>query len=116
MSQVNIFHNPNCSKSRATKQILEDQQIDHTVLEYLGNVINKAELESVLTLLNMQPRDLMRKGEGVYTEKNLDDQSLSRDDLVDAMIKNPVLIERPIVIANGKAIIARPPERVLDIL
>lgn len=70
----------------------------------------------MLTLLGLAPRDLMRKGEAVYKELNLADDSLSTEQLISAMLENPILIERPIVLANGKAAIGRPPESVLDIL
>ncbi len=116
MSDIQILHNPSCSKSRSTKQILDDNNVDYSIIEYLNNAPDKGELENILSMLSMKPRDLMRKGERVYKEKNLADETLSRDELIDAMIEDPILIERPIVIANGKAVIGRPPENVLDII
>ena len=113
---VKIYHNPRCSKSRQTLQLLEDNGAKPTIIEYLKEAPSKAELESVLSLLNMSPRNLMRKGEAVYKELGLSDEGLSNDQLVSAMLDNPILIERPIVLANGKAAIGRPPESVLDIL
>lgn len=116
MSSIKILHNPRCSKSRTTKQILDDRNVDYQVVEYLNNAPEKNELIQILEMLDMEPRELMRKGESAYKENNLSDESLSRDQLIDAMIANPILIERPIVIANGKAVIGRPPESVLDII
>jgi len=113
---IKIYHNPRCSKSRQTLQLLEEKGVNPEIVEYLKNAPSKAELETVLSLLNLAPRDLMRKGEAVYKEQNLADESLSNDQLVAAMLENPILIERPIVLANGKAAIGRPPESVLDIL
>jgi len=113
---IKIFHNPRCSKSRQTLQLLEDNNVQPEIIEYLKQAPNKAELESVLNLLGMTPRELMRKGESVYKELNLADESLSKEQLLAAMLENPILIERPIVLANGKAAIGRPPESVLDII
>lgn len=113
---IKIFHNPRCSKSRQTLQLLEDNKTQPEIIEYLKQAPSKAELESVLSLLGMNPRELMRKGESVYKELKLADAGLSNDQLLDAMLENPILIERPIVLANGKAAIGRPPESVLDII
>jgi len=113
---IKIYHNPRCSKSRQTLKLLEERELPVDIIEYLKEAPSKAELESVIKLLNMQPRDLMRKGEAVYKELGLKDDGLSRDQLISAMLVNPILIERPIVLANGKAAIGRPPESVLDIL
>jgi arsenate reductase len=113
---IKIYHNPRCSKSRQTLQLLEEQGVQPTIIEYLKNSPSKQELESVLTLLSLSPRELMRKGESVYKELNLANEALSTDQLLDAMLANPILIERPIVLANGKAAIGRPPESVLEIL
>ncbi len=113
---VTIFHNPRCGKSRSTLQLLAEKGVEPTVVEYLKNTPTEEELEHILKLLGMEPRDLMRKSEAVYKEARLDDPTLDRKALVRAMMKHPILIERPIVIANGKAVIGRPPEKVLDIL
>jgi len=113
---IKIFHNPRCSKSRQTLQLLEDNNVQPEIIEYLKQAPSKTELESVLTLLGMNPRELMRKGESIYKELNLADDDLTNDQLIAAMLKNPILIERPIVLANGKAAIGRPPESVLDII
>lgn len=113
---VTIYHNPRCSKSRATLQLLEEKNIEPVVLEYLKTPPDAKTLDDLLQKLGMQPRDLMRKQEDEYKENHLDDESLSRDELIAAMIKFPKLIERPIVVANNKVAIGRPPEKVLDIL
>ena len=113
---VKIYHNPRCSKSRQTLQFLKENGAQPEIVEYLKASPSKDELESILSLLNLSPRNLMRKGEALYKELNLKDVNLSNDQLIAAMIENPILIERPIVLANGKAAIGRPPESVLDIL
>ncbi len=115
-SAIKIFHNPRCSKSRQTMQLIESIGLVPEVIEYLKQPPGYDELVEVLDLLGMEPRELMRTGEKAYQENNLDDRGLSRDDLINAMIENPILIERPIVIHGGKAIIGRPPEKVRDIL
>lgn len=111
-----IFHNPRCSKSRAALELLTEKGIATDVVKYLETPPNRETLEEILILLNMHPRDLMRKGEAEYSENNLADESLSRDQLIDALIEFPKLLERPIVIANGKAAIGRPIENIINIL
>lgn len=113
---VKIFHNPRCSKCRLTMDILTDKGLDTTVVEYLNTPPNSAELDEILNLLKLEPRDLMRKHEAPYKENNLDNPDLSREQLINAMVENPILIERPIVINGNKATIGRPPEKVLDII
>ncbi len=114
-----IYHNPRCTKSRQTLQLLADQAPDAEVevIEYLNTPPDKEELKRIIKLLGMSdPRELMRKKEKIYESEHLDDSKLTMEALLNAMINNPVLIERPIVIANGKAAIGRPPENVLAIL
>ncbi|MBL3590112.1 MAG: arsenate reductase (glutaredoxin) [gamma proteobacterium endosymbiont of Lamellibrachia anaximandri] len=113
---VEIFHNPRCSKSRQTLQLLKDNGVEPEIVEYLKTPPNRDTLEQVLDMLGMEPRDLMRKKENEYKENNLNDASLTRDQLIDAMIAHPKLIERPIVIKNGKAALGRPLEQVLEII
>ena len=114
---VIIYHNPRCSKSRATLKLLEDKQISPTIVKYLDTPPDANTLNSVLEMLGIDdPRKLMRRNEVEYKENNLDDESLSKDDLIQAMLKYPRLIERPIVVTNGKAAIGRPPETILNIL
>ena len=114
--KVQIFYNPNCSKCRLTMDILNDKGVQTTVVEYLNTPPNTTELNEVLNLLGLNPRELMRKHEAPYKENKLDNPDLSREQLIQAMIDNPILIERPIIINGNKATIGRPPERVLDIL
>lgn len=111
-----IYHNPKCSKSRQTLELLNGKGIKPTIIEYLKTPPTADTLKTILAQLEMAPRDLMRKKEDIYSELKLDNPSLSDDDLIDAMTKHPILIERPIVLANGKAALGRPPEQVLDIL
>ncbi len=114
--KVRIFFNPECSKCRLTMGILNDKGLDTTVVEYLQSPPSGAELSEVLNLLGIEPRDLMRKHEKPYKENNLDNTELTREQLIQAMVEHPILIERPIVINGKKAVIGRPPEKVLDIL
>jgi arsenate reductase len=110
-----IYHNPRCSKSRATLKLLEERGLNPTIIEYLVSPPDKETLEKILSLLSLQPGDLMRRGESIYKELGLDNPALNNDELVQAMIDNPILIERPIVVAGDKARIGRPPEQVLEI-
>ncbi len=114
--KVQILHNPRCSKSRATLQVLEENGVEPEIILYQDTPPDVDQLTSILKQLNMQPRDLMRKGQPEYKELGLDNEQLSSEELIAAMIKTPILIERPIVLANGKAALGRPPESVLDIL
>ena len=113
---ITIYHNPKCSKSRQTLELLVKQGIKPVINEYLKIPPTAEKIKEILKKLGYAPRDLMRKKETTYTLHNLDDPSLSGDDLIEFMIKYPVLIERPIVLANEKAAIGRPPEQVLEIL
>lgn len=115
-SETIIYHNPRCSKSRATLGLLEEKGESPSVVKYLETPPDKAQLQQLLDMLGMTPRELMRKGESEYKDNNLGDTSLTDEALLDAMLKYPKLIERPIVIKNGKAAIGRPPESVLEIL
>jgi len=113
---VTIYHNPRCSKSRQTLEILNAQNVDVEIIEYLKTSPDAKTLKQILSYLNIPARELLRKGESAYKEAGLDDTSLSEDDVIAAMVEHPILIERPVVVNNGKAAIGRPPERVLDIL
>ena len=116
MSDTVIYHNPRCSKSRATLNLLEEKGVKANVVKYLDTPPSKETLVLVLDKLGLQPRQLMRTHEAEYSENNLSDESLTNDELIAAMIKFPKIIERPIVISGGKVAIGRPPESVLDIL
>lgn len=113
---VTIYHNPKCATSRATLALLEARGIQPKIVEYLVYPPSKAELEHILKLLGMRPRDLLRNKEPEYKEAGLDDPKLSDATLIRALRSYPRLMQRPIVIANGKAAIGRPPENVLSIL
>lgn len=113
---VTIFHNPRCSKSRQTLQLLQENGVEPEVRLYLEDVPTAAELKAVLKQLGFSARELMRNKETDFKENNLGDKSLSDDQLIQAMIDFPKLIERPIVIKGNKAKIGRPPEQVLEIL
>ncbi|SDW52028.1 arsenate reductase (glutaredoxin) [Marinobacter mobilis] len=111
-----IFHNPRCSKSRQTLALLEEKGIQPEVVRYLETPPTAAELTGILHLLGLQPRQLMRTKEDLYKELNLANPELSDEALIHAMVANPKLIERPIVIRGDKAVLGRPPENVLQIL
>jgi len=113
---VTIYFNPKCSKCRLTLDLLEQEGQQTEIIEYLNTPLDATTLTSILDMLGMEPRELMRKHEQEYGEAGLDNPGLSRADLINAMIEHPRLMERPIVIKDGKAIIGRPPEKVLDLL
>ncbi len=113
---VTIYHNPRCSKSRATLELLQARGIEPDIVRYLETPPDAATLADLLGKLDMTPRELLRRGESEYRDLGLDDPSVNDDAVIAAMVSHPKLIERPIVIANGKAAIGRPPESVLEIL
>lgn len=114
--EITLYHNPRCSKSRQTLELLEQNKIGMTVVEYLKTPPTHQQLDNILQGLKMQPRELIRKGQAEYKALSLDDETLSRDQLIIAMIGSPILIERPILVAGDKVAIGRPPENVLTIL
>jgi len=116
MSAITIFHNPRCSKSRQTLQLLQEKGIEPEVREYLKDVPSADEIKAVLAALGITARDLLRKKEAEYKEAGLDDLSLNDDQVISKMTEFPKLIERPIVIKGDQARIGRPPESVLEIL
>lgn len=111
---VTIYHNPRCSKSRQTLAILEEKGVDHDIVEYLKAPPSKAALKRILGMLGMNAHDIVRKKEA--NEAGLDIASMSETALIDAMVANPVIIERPIVVAGDRAAMGRPPENVLSII
>ena len=113
---VTLYHNPRCSKSRQTLALLEARGIKPKVVEYLKHPPSAAELKSILKKLGIEPRELMRQSEQLYSELGLKDRALSDDDLIRLMVANPILIERPIVVSGARAAMGRPPEQVLEIL
>lgn len=117
MKNVTIYHNPRCSKSRETLALLEQHGVEPQVVLYLDTPPSVAELKKLLQELGFtSARELMRKKEDLYKELDLADETLSEEQLLQAMVSNPKLIERPIVVKGGKARIGRPPEQVLKIL
>ena len=113
---ITIYHNPRCSKSRQTLELLRNNGHEPEIVEYLKQPPSEARLAEILRMLGKSPRDIMRKGEAAYKDLGLADPSLSDAALIAAMAANPILIERPIVIKDNKAALGRPPESVLDIL
>lgn len=113
---VTIYHNPRCSKSRQTLQMLRDRGIEPEIVEYLKTPPSADELDAVLAKLGMEPRALMRTKEVAYRDASMADESLSRRALIDLMVANPIVIERPIVVNGARAALGRPPESVLSIL
>ena len=116
MGEVIIYHNPRCSKSRQTLALLTTRGVTPLVVHYLDTPPTAATLARLLKMLAMRPRQLLRTQETPYAELQLDDPACTDEELIAAMISHPVLIERPIVEANGRAIIGRPPENVLQII
>ena len=113
---VTIYHNPRCSKSRKTLELIRERGIEPEIVLYLETPPDAATLDRILKLLGRAPRELMRRKEAAYKDAGLDDPSLTRAALIAAMVAHPILIERPIVLANGKAALGRPPEDALAIL
>lgn len=116
MSDVIIYHNPRCSKSRQTLKLLQDRGIEPRVVQYLKEPPDEDELACILGMLEMDPIDLMRKGEDEYEELKVEEKKNNHKALLKLMVQNPILIERPIVVKGNKARIGRPPERVVEIL
>jgi len=113
---VKIYHNPRCSKSRQTLQLLHDNAVEANVIEYLDTPPNNEELASLLNMLGLTARQLMRSHETEYKASGADNTDLNEAELIDIMVKNPKLIERPIVVNDGKAAIGRPPELIMEII
>lgn len=116
MIELTLYHNPRCSKSRAALQLLEERDLQPTVVHYLDTPPSAAQLREVLDKLDLPPRQLLRSGEDQYRELGLANQTLSDEELIEAMAAHPRLIERPILIAGDRAVIGRPPENILELL
>ncbi|MEX1665147.1 arsenate reductase (glutaredoxin) [Zhongshania arctica] len=116
MPEYTIYHNPRCSKSRQTLQLLVDNGVEPEIVLYLETPLNATQLSQLLSKLGMTPRDLLRKGETAYKEGGLADSSWSDSQLIAAMVAEPKLIERPVVVKGERAILGRPPENVLSLL
>jgi len=113
---ITIYHNPRCSKSRQTLSILEDKGMDIEIIEYLQTPPDAATLQALIKKLGITPKDLLRKGEEEFKQAGLDKKNVTDEEIIQAMLKYPKLIERPIVVNNDKAALGRPPENVLAIL
>ncbi|MHC5351878.1 arsenate reductase (glutaredoxin) [Metapseudomonas furukawaii] len=116
MTELTLYHNPRCSKSRSALELLEARGLAPTIVRYLETPPSAAELRELLAKLGLSARQLLRTGEDEYKTLNLSDAGLSEAQLIDAMVAHPKLIERPILVAGDKAIVGRPPENVLEIL
>jgi arsenate reductase len=116
MTDLTLYHNPRCSKSRGALELLEARGLTPTIVRYLETPPDAAQLRELLGKLGIGARDLLRTGEDEYKALNLADASLSEAQLIAAMAAHPKLIERPILIAGDKAMIGRPPEKILEIL
>ena len=115
MDEITIWHNPRCSKSREAMGILEENSIDAKVVKYLESTPDYDQIKSVLKMLNITPRELMRTKEDIYKELKLKDE-LNDDILIRAMANNPILIERPVIIKGNRAIIGRPTDKIAEFL
>lgn len=113
--QVTVYHNSRCSKSRCALDFLQEKGVEFQIVEYLKDIPTKEELKNIISKLDIQPEDLIRKGEDEYKD-NFKGKKLTDDQWIDAMVKYPKLIERPIVLKGDKAVVARPAERILDLL
>lgn len=112
---IKIYHNPRCSKSREALNILENKTTDFKVIKYLDEELNAKELAEIIKLLRIKPIELVRKNESLWKD-NFKNSTFTDRELIDVMIKNPKLIERPIVINGNKAVVGRPPKKILDII
>jgi len=113
---ITIYHNPRCSKSRTALTLLREQGLEPEIVEYLKDPPDAATLGRLLDMLGLEPRDLMRTKEPEYKANKLDNPALTRGQLIAAMAAHPKLIERPIVVKGGKAVLGRPPESVLKLV
>lgn len=116
MSDTRLYHNPSCSKSRAALELLRERGIQPRIVAYLDSAPDADELRALLRLLGLPARALLRSGEDAYAELGLDDPALDEAALIAAMAAHPQLIERPLFVHGGRAVIGRPPERVLELL
>ena len=114
--KVTLYHNPRCSKSREALALLQARGVEPEIIEYLKTPPSAAELKRILGLLGLKPRALMRRKEAAYAANGLDDPKLRDDELIAAMVAHPILIERPIALAQDRAALGRPPETVLEVL
>ena len=113
---MRIYHNPLCTKSRETLKLLRDAGVEPEIVEYLKTPPSAAELDRILKMLGMEPQQVMRTKEKAYKQLGLDKKPLSRKEAIRVLVENPVLIERPIVVAGKRAVLGRPPENVRQLL
>lgn len=113
---IRLYHNPRCSKSREALKLLQDAGAELQVIDYLKTPPSATEIDTLLSALGLEPRELMRQKEDEYQALHLDDVTLERHHLLAALAEHPRLIERPIAVRDGRAVIGRPPERVLELL
>ncbi len=116
MTDLRLYHNPRCSKSRAALQLLEERGLTPTIVRYLDTPPDVDQLQALLRQLGIAPRQLLRSGEEAYQQLGLANPALTDAQLIEAMSKHPKLIERPILVAGDKAVIGRPPEKILELL
>ena len=116
MSELIIYHNPKCSKSRQTLELIKNKNLQPKIVLYLDEKISQEELKNIISKLGIKARDLLRKNENDYKENNLDNPNLTDEELVELMLSFPKLMERPIVVKGEQAVIGRPPENVLELI
>ena len=116
MTTITLYHNPRCSKSREALALLEERDIQATVVKYLETPLTAQQISALLSKLGLTARDMMRSGESVYREMNLDNPALSEEQLIDAMVQAPILIQRPILEVADKAAIGRPMDNIIELL
>lgn len=116
MSNIIIYHNPRCSKSRQALALLEEKHIKPKIVEYLKAPLTEQELKHIIKLLGISPKELLRKNEKEYKKLDLANSQYTDEDILKLMVKHPILIERPIIIAGHKAVVGRPPEKILAII
>ncbi len=116
MSDIKIYHNPRCSKSREALKLIKDKGIDPEIIDYLKLVPSEDDIRKILNKLDIDPIELVRKGEQAYKNQTMSERPLNDQEIIRMLHEFPKTIERPIIIKNNKAIIARPPERVLDFI
>ena len=115
-NKITIYHNPRCSKSRKSLEIIKSKNIEPTIILYLVNKLSKIEVKNLLSKLGLSIRDILRTEEDEYKKNNLKNEKLSDDKLIEFLIKFPKLLQRPIIVKNSKAVIGRPPENILNLL
>ncbi len=113
---IRIYHNPRCSKSRQALALLQERGVEPDVVRYLENPLTAEALQTLLQQLDMGPRELLRTGEKIYKELNLREEGLSEQALINAIAEHPILMERPVLVSGNRAVIGRPPERVLELI